>query len=221
MSRALYGLNPAQKTTLGCGGMAAVAFVLLVAAAACSPAMKGTPTPSPTVTVTKTVTKTATPTPTKAPKAIGGTYDKVAAALHGVKVRAESAYSDVDLPGRSRYGSWKVCFQTPDASARIGSGGVTLYLGEDGCPDHRGDRLHKPKLRPKPKPTSTPAPDATSGGSSGGSSTSGGSTTGGGSSAYYPNCAAARAAGAAPIHAGEPGYGRHLDRDGDGIGCDT
>lgn len=39
-------------------------------------------------------------------------------------------------------------------------------------------------------------------------------------SAYYQNCAAARAAGAAPVRAGDPGYGRHLDRDGDGIGCE-
>ena len=37
---------------------------------------------------------------------------------------------------------------------------------------------------------------------------------------YYPNCAAARAAGAAPVRRGEPGYGRHLDRDNDGIGCE-
>lgn len=36
----------------------------------------------------------------------------------------------------------------------------------------------------------------------------------------YPNCAAARAAGAAPVRAGDPGYARHLDRDGDGIGCE-
>lgn len=40
------------------------------------------------------------------------------------------------------------------------------------------------------------------------------------SSAYYANCSAARAAGAAPVHVGEPGYGRHLDRDGDGVGCE-
>ncbi|WP_082072150.1 excalibur calcium-binding domain-containing protein [Pseudarthrobacter chlorophenolicus] len=39
-------------------------------------------------------------------------------------------------------------------------------------------------------------------------------------SAYYANCAAAKAAGAAPVRAGSPGYGRHLDRDGDGIGCE-
>ena len=38
--------------------------------------------------------------------------------------------------------------------------------------------------------------------------------------AYYPNCSAARAAGAAPVYAGGPGYGTHLDRDGDGVGCE-
>jgi len=36
----------------------------------------------------------------------------------------------------------------------------------------------------------------------------------------YRNCAQARAAGAAPIRAGQPGYGPHLDRDGDGIACE-
>lgn len=37
---------------------------------------------------------------------------------------------------------------------------------------------------------------------------------------YYKNCTAARAAGAAPVYLGSPGYGTHLDRDGDGIGCE-
>lgn len=37
---------------------------------------------------------------------------------------------------------------------------------------------------------------------------------------YYANCAAARAAGAAPIYQGQPGYRSGLDRDGDGIACD-
>ena len=36
----------------------------------------------------------------------------------------------------------------------------------------------------------------------------------------YANCDAVRAAGAAPIHVGEPGYSRKLDRDGDGVGCE-
>lgn len=36
----------------------------------------------------------------------------------------------------------------------------------------------------------------------------------------YANCAAARAAGAAPVRVGDPGYASHLDRDGDGVGCE-
>ena len=37
---------------------------------------------------------------------------------------------------------------------------------------------------------------------------------------YYENCDAARAAGAAPVMKGDPGYGPHLDRDHDGVGCE-
>ncbi|QIF81633.1 MULTISPECIES: excalibur calcium-binding domain-containing protein [Brevundimonas] len=40
------------------------------------------------------------------------------------------------------------------------------------------------------------------------------------SSGAFANCTAARAAGAAPVRRGDPGYGRHLDRDGDGVGCE-
>lgn len=47
----------------------------------------------------------------------------------------------------------------------------------------------------------------------------GGGSSGGGD-AYYSNCAAVRAAGAAPIHRGQPGYRSGLDRDGDGVACD-
>jgi hypothetical protein len=39
-------------------------------------------------------------------------------------------------------------------------------------------------------------------------------------SVYFRNCDAARAAGAAPVHRGDPGYAAHLDRDGDGSGCE-
>jgi hypothetical protein len=37
---------------------------------------------------------------------------------------------------------------------------------------------------------------------------------------YYKNCAAARAAGAAPMHVGQPGYRSALDADHDGIACE-
>lgn len=36
----------------------------------------------------------------------------------------------------------------------------------------------------------------------------------------FANCAEARAAGAAPVRRGDPGYGAHLDRDNDGVGCE-
>jgi hypothetical protein len=56
-----------------------------------------------------------------------------------------------------------------------------------------------PKPAPAPVPAPVPAPAP---------------------SVYYDNCTAARAAGAAPVRVGQPGYGTHLDRDGDGIGCE-
>lgn len=37
---------------------------------------------------------------------------------------------------------------------------------------------------------------------------------------YYRTCREARAAGAAPLLRGDPGYRKALDRDGDGKACD-
>lgn len=51
---------------------------------------------------------------------------------------------------------------------------------------------------PTPAPVLAPAPAAT----------------------YYQNCTAVRAAGAAPLYAGSPGYSSKLDRDGDGVACE-
>lgn len=59
---------------------------------------------------------------------------------------------------------------------------------------------------PYPAPPLPNAPDVDSPGASAG--------------AYYSNCAAARAAGVAPLHTGDPGYRAGLDRDGDGIACE-
>ena len=59
-----------------------------------------------------------------------------------------------------------------------------------------------------------PTPPPTTAGNDGGGDDGGGSV-------YYPNCAAVRAAGRAPLHRGEPGYRSGLDRDGDGVACET
>lgn len=39
-------------------------------------------------------------------------------------------------------------------------------------------------------------------------------------SVHYDGCNEVRAAGKAPLHYGEPGYGLHMDGDGDGIACE-
>lgn len=40
-------------------------------------------------------------------------------------------------------------------------------------------------------------------------------------STSYANCTAVREAGKAPLSAGDPGYSRKLDRDGDGVACEN
>jgi micrococcal nuclease len=60
--------------------------------------------------------------------------------------------------------------------------------------------------------TPTPRPTTPSGG--------GGNGPGTGPNGAWRNCTEAREHGAAPVHASDPGYGVHLDRDRDGIGCE-
>ncbi|MEK8143461.1 excalibur calcium-binding domain-containing protein [Streptomyces sp. M10(2022)] len=53
-----------------------------------------------------------------------------------------------------------------------------------------------PKPKPKPKPKASTK-----------------------SAVHQGNCDAVPAAGR-PVHSGDPGYGSHLDRDGDGVACE-
>jgi hypothetical protein len=82
-------------------------------------------------------------------------------------------------------------------------------------------------------PTATVAPDVTPdgapprpGSASSGSgadyphSTIGAAGPGSRPDGAFVNCTEARQAGAAPVRRGEPGYGPHLDGDGDGIACE-
>lgn len=87
--------------------------------------------------------------------------------------------------------------QAAERSARdAGKGlwGAPCYGNTDATP--------KTQVQPAPQPVA-PEPAASDSGST-----------------YYKNCDAARSAGAAPVRTGDPGYGRHLDRDGDGVGCE-
>jgi hypothetical protein len=80
-----------------------------------------------------------------------------------------------------------------------------------------------PPLTPSasPTPTSVPEQSAPAPTSAPGSTPSTPSASAAApESVVYANCDAVRAAGAAPVRRGDPGYSRKLDRDGDGIGCE-
>lgn len=214
-------LNATQKTVFGCGGMAAVAFVVLLIAGACSPGpqvkTKAVPGPTATVTATRTVTPSLTPSKSRdaeMPKVVGGTFDeaerRIEALIDG-ELRAYSVYDDVGL--RSDHGGWTVCFQGPGKGTELVAAhadpSVHLVAPGSKCPKEMGTDLHTPKP--------TPTRDH----SEGPSSSTGGANGGGGGSVHYRNCDAAKAAGAAPVRRGDPGYGPHLDRDGDGSACES
>ena len=93
--------------------------------------------------------------------------------------------------------SWPV--DAPAHSGGLNAEGCHHDRKNGGYHCHRGGVASKPAKRQSAAPRSNLANDGT---------------------VYYANCSEARAAGAAPVEAGEPGYGRHLDRDGDGVGCE-
>lgn len=66
---------------------------------------------------------------------------------------------------------------------------------------------------PPPQPTSEPEPEPTSEPESEPEQPP--------AEVFYDNCTEVKEAGAAPIYAGQPGFGSHLDRDGDGVACET
>lgn len=67
-----------------------------------------------------------------------------------------------------------------------------------------GDNVTTQKEKSKKKANSTKAKPSSSGSGA----------------VYFKNCTAARDAGAVPVRRGDAGYASHLDRDGDGVGCE-
>jgi len=102
---------------------------------------------------------------------------------------------------KGKYGLW-VTSAERDAMNRVLATCPTMGLPAQGSAPTVAalPRAAQPALQPAPAPAVAPAPPA--------------------GAVYYANCTAVRAAGAAPIHRGEPGYASKLDRDGDCIGCE-
>ena len=103
---------------------------------------------------------------------------------------------------KAGYGLW-VTQAEHDAMARV--------LGE--CPDTPASAVStagppaaaEPQPAPAPPAAPAPAPAPAPENAAG---------------VYYANCAAARAAGAAPLRAGQPGYREQMDGDRDGVACE-
>ncbi|MFF4168740.1 excalibur calcium-binding domain-containing protein [Streptomyces sp. NPDC001744] len=185
-----------------------------------------TPTPTPTPTPSPTPSKTEVPA---MPSLVGGPYAGAEQLLAAHRGRTYAAYKDVTLPADRA--AWLVCFQRPDAGAPVSSMVPVVYLTEPGvpCPASPNATLHEPTPTPPPKPRPTPQeptvapepvrtrapepePEPTRDEDA---------SSGGGGNVSYANCAAVRAAGAAPIRRGDPGYSSRLDRDGDGVACEN
>jgi endonuclease YncB( thermonuclease family) len=112
----------------------------------------------------------------------------------------------------------------------VDSGGVLVaegfaqprYNSTDGYGAHRREAEYAAEARPSsvcnlaPATTAsaTPMPTTASGAQTVPTSTAPPTAV------YYTSCSAARAAGAAPLYRGEPGYRSGLDGDGDGVACE-
>jgi len=99
---------------------------------------------------------------------------------------------------KSSYGLW-VTQAEHDAMARVLSNCPDALAPDTQPAAAPAQAAPAPARAPAPAPAPVPAPAA---------------------GVAYANCAAVRAAGAAPIRVGQPGYSRRLDRDGDGVGCE-
>ncbi|MGI5166394.1 excalibur calcium-binding domain-containing protein [Spirillospora sp. CA-253888] len=175
------------------------------------------------------------------PDVVGNAYQGATAEIATIgisRVRPEAAFGDVTVPADPA--KWKVCFQDPEAGTEIADPAArtaVLSLTRPGaeCPDMPGmestptptpvpARPKKPKVTeeepqdpstPEETPSSESEPEVESEPEPEPEPSSKAPR-----SVHYENCTAARAAGAAPLSAGDPGYSRKLDRDGDGVACE-
>ena len=116
------------------------------------------------------------------------------------------------------------CDDTASTSSDAPSSTAPAESQQDSGSDGSADSEEAPAEEPAAEPTDD---------SSGWSGWFGGGDSGSGESSeeeatpepepqkeFYANCKEAKAAGAAPLYKGDPGYRSDLDRDGDGIACE-
>lgn len=108
-------------------------------------------------------------------------------------------------------------FRSAEAEAKAAGKGIWSledYVTDDGYQEEESSNSNS-----SDSSSESNSSDSSSSGSSSSDSSSSDSS-GSSEEVSYQNCDAVRAADADPIHEGDPGYDTHLDRDGDGIGCE-
>ena len=171
-----------------------------------------------------TATTATTPAMIEVPDVVGMKGDAAAVALKEAGLTSSPSYTDADGEDSVWNSSdWSVTSQAPAAGERVPADqAITLTVNDDSAeaaasasasasaaaaeasasaeaseqavqdePAQPEEPAQRPQQDPK-KSTST----------------------------YYANCTEAKAAGAAPMYEGDPGYRSGLDRDHDGIACD-
>lgn len=171
-----------------------------------------------------TATTATTPVMIEVPDVVGMKGDAAAVALKEAGLTSSPSYTDADGEDSVWNSSdWSVTSQDPAAGERVPADqAITLTVNDDSAeaaasasasasaaaaeasasaeaseqavqdePAQPEEPAQRPQQDPK-KSTST----------------------------YYANCTEAKAAGAAPMYEGDPGYRSGLDRDHDGIACE-
>ena len=154
-----------------------------------------------------------TPAAVEVPDVVGMKGDDAADALKKAGLSKSPSYTDAD--GEESVwapGNWSVTAQDPAAGEQVPADQeITLTVNHDSADaaasasaaaeatEQAAQEEPAQPEAPAQEPQSEPEEQA---------------------DAYYANCTEAKAAGAAPMYRGSPGYRADLDRDHDGIACD-
>ena len=222
-------LRPRRRALSAGGCLVALVLALTPALAGCGEATAQGTSPTRAATVQQQVLVAV-------PDVVGMKGDAAAEALKTAGLTQAPSYTDVD--GKESVwepGNWSVTAQEPAAGAQVPAGqAITLTVNHDSAKAAASARASASAAAAAEASASAAAaeqarqeaaraaeqtqqqtqqpvqtePDQTQ------------EQSGGSSGTYYANCADAWAAGAAPLHRGDPGYRAGLDRDDDGIACE-
>ena len=171
-----------------------------------------------------TATTATTPVMIEVPDVVGMKGDAAAVALKEAGLTSSPSYTDADGEESVWNSSdWSVTSQDPAAGERVPADqAITLTVNDDSAEaaasasasasaaaaeasasaEASEQAVQDEPAQPK-EPAQRPQQDPKKS-----------------TSTYYANCTEAKAAGAAPMYEGDPGYRSGLDRDHDGIACD-